>query len=83
MSSIQVQVDDSLKERAAEVAEQLGFDLPTAIRMFLRQMVTERALPFRPTADPFYCPENQDYLTKAYEDYKKGCRLVEHGLIRN
>ncbi len=82
MANIQVRVDDLLKDSAAEVADQLGFDLPTAIRMFLRQMVSERALPFRPKVEPFYSPENQAYLMKAYKDYQDGCQLVEHDLIR-
>ena len=39
-------MDESLRADATSVAEQLGLDLPTAIRMFLKKMVAERAIPF-------------------------------------
>ena len=43
---LQVRMEDSLRAAAADIAEQLGLDLPTAIRMFLKKMVAERAVPF-------------------------------------
>ena len=39
-------MDESLRLDAANIAEQLGLDLPTAIRIFLKKMVAERAIPF-------------------------------------
>ncbi|MBR3224411.1 MAG: type II toxin-antitoxin system RelB/DinJ family antitoxin [Atopobiaceae bacterium] len=42
---VQVRMDESLRADATSVAEQLGLDLPTAIRMFLKKMVAERAIP--------------------------------------
>ena len=46
-SVVQVRVDDVLRMQATSVAEQLGLDLPTAIRVFLTRMVADRAIPFR------------------------------------
>ena len=43
---VQVRMDESLRLDAANIAEQLGLDLPTAIRIFLKKMVAERAIPF-------------------------------------
>lgn len=83
MGYIQVRVDDALKSQAALVADSLGVDLPTAIRMFLKQMVKDNAMPFRPVADPFYSEENQTYLKKLLEDYRSGrVKPQEHALIR-
>ncbi len=62
MAIIQVRVDDELKDRATEVANELGLDLPTAIRLFLRQMVAERALPFRPKIDPVRRSEDRRHV---------------------
>lgn len=39
-------MDESLRAEASSIAEQLGLDLPTAIRVFLKKMVAERAVPF-------------------------------------
>lgn len=43
---VQVRMDESLRADASNVAEQLGLDLPTAIRVFLKKMVAEQAVPF-------------------------------------
>ena len=36
-SVMQVRVDDDLRAKAAAVYDELGIDLPTAIRMFLKR----------------------------------------------
>ena len=46
---LQVRVEDSLKEEAAKVFENLGIDTSTAVRMFLRRAVMENGIPFRMT----------------------------------
>ena len=48
-SLLQVRVEDSLKEQAAIVFENLGIDTSTAVRMFLKRSVMENGIPFRMT----------------------------------
>lgn len=48
-SLLQVRVEDSLKEEAAQVFERLGIDTSTAVRMFLKRAVMENGIPFRMT----------------------------------
>jgi DNA-damage-inducible protein J len=48
-SLLQVRVEDSLKNDAAEVFEQLGIDTSTAVRMFLKRAVMENGIPFKMT----------------------------------
>ena len=48
-SVVQVRVDTALKEQAAKVFEDLGIDLSTAVRMFLKRSVLENGIPFRMT----------------------------------
>lgn len=45
-SLIQIRVDDQLKREVTDIYEQLGLDLPTAIRMFLKKSVATRGIPF-------------------------------------
>lgn len=45
-SLIQFRVDEKLKKEAAEILEDLGLDLPTSMRMFLKRVVLEQGLPF-------------------------------------
>lgn len=48
-SLLQVRIEDSLKEEAAQVFERLGIDTSTAVRMFLKRAVMENGIPFRMT----------------------------------
>ena len=45
-SLLQVRVDESLKSEASTIYENLGIDLSTAVRMFLKRSVLENGIPF-------------------------------------
>jgi len=47
-STLNVKIDRSVKERAAQLLESMGLDHTTAIDMYYRQIITERQLPFQP-----------------------------------
>lgn len=81
MANLQIRIDDSIRDRAQEVAASMGLDLTSAARMFLYQMVRVNGLPFRPKADPFYSSGHMAHLKKAVEDVKAGKNLVSHDLI--
>lgn len=62
-SLLQVRVDDSLKDEAAQVFERLGIDTSTAVRIFLKRAVMENGIPFRMTLPKApYCA-NRGYRT--------------------
>ena len=43
---IQFRADKALKQDVADIYEQLGMDLPTALRMFMKKSKQVRGLPF-------------------------------------
>ena len=43
---VQVRVDEQLKEDVTNIYEELGLDLSTAIRIFLKRSVQEKGIPF-------------------------------------
>ena len=43
---IQVRIDSDLKKEATDILDELGMDMPNAIRMFVKRIVMERGLPF-------------------------------------
>ena len=51
-STLNVKIDRSVKERAAQLLESMGIDHTTAIDMYYRQIIAERRLPFQPVASP-------------------------------
>ena len=45
-SNINVRIDSELKAKAQAVLDRLGLDMPTAINMFLHQIVCKNGIPF-------------------------------------
>lgn len=43
---LQVRVEEGLRARAADIYEELGIDLQTAVRVFLKRSVKEKGFPF-------------------------------------
>ena len=58
---IQARVDSKLKEEAENIMSQLGISLNEAIRMFLKQVIIQQGIPFRPTlrVEPIYEPNEK------------------------
>jgi len=73
MANLQIRIDEDLRTQAQQVAGALGMDLTTAVRVFLKQMVAEKALPFRPVLDPFYSASNIQALKKSIAQLDAGC----------
>ena len=46
-----IRTDPNLKKQAQELFNQMGFDISTAVNIFLRQSVHDQALPFRPSVE--------------------------------
>ncbi len=83
MANVQIKIDDQLKQDAQMVAANMGLDLASTVRMFLKQMVRENGLPFRPAVDPFYSPQNQAHLIQSIKDYNEGKNFAFHDLIED
>lgn len=77
MATMQIRIDDTLRQEAALVAQGMGIDLSAAIRLFLAQMVKENGLPFRPTNDPFYSAGNRAALRRSIEQLENGHTVVK------
>lgn len=46
MKTLQIRVPDELREGADRVLEEIGMDMSTAIRVYLRKIVHTRSIPF-------------------------------------
>ena len=51
IKNVQLRLDEGLKKKAERVLEDLGLDMPTALRLFLKKLVKMRAIPFRVSLD--------------------------------
>ena len=80
-TNIQVRVDQALKAEAEQLFADIGLDMPTAIRLFLKQSVINNGIPFALGRDPFYSGANQAHLSKVALDLREGKNSATHALI--
>ena len=62
MSTIQIRIDEETKAAAKKVLDDLGLDLSTAIKLYLKQVVLRKAVPFELTAASSIVNSNQNPL---------------------
>lgn len=74
MASVTVRVDESTKVRAAQIAEDFGFDLSSVTRAFYRQIVRENRIPLNLS----YGEPNRESL----EALREAAQIVERGTPR-
>ena len=83
MPTLQIRVDDDLRSQAQTVADNLGLDLTSAIRVFLKQFVRENGFPFLVKADPFYSQEHLALLDRRAQEMDTQGRCVRHELLED
>ena len=67
-STLQIRIDDKLKEQAVALFDRLGLDLPTAVRMFLKKAVAENGVPFELKDSPRISKKGMEVLAALNED---------------
>lgn len=81
-ATLQVRLDSQLKKDADRFFASTGLDTTTAVRLFLRQVLIRKAIPFEIISDdPFLSPANQKVLKESIRQLEAGKgkarRLVE------
>jgi len=74
-STLQIRVDSRLRHAAEELFDKAGLDMSSAVRLFLRQSVIRRKLPFEvltEAPDPFWSEANQRALRESIESIERG-----------
>jgi len=78
---LRYRIDEDLKEEAEAVFKSMGLSPQSAIKLFYRQTVIRKKLPFQPVAeDPFYSEENQRILLESVKQLIEG-KGTSHELI--
>jgi len=72
MTTVTVRVDEKTKQNAALILADLGLDVSTAVRMFLRQLVIRGQMPIELLQDPFYSQSNLAQLRKSITQAERG-----------
>ena len=76
MSQIAVRVDDQLKKEATTLFNELGLDMSTAVKLFLKQSVLTKSIPFKLTLDEY----SKEEVEQAKKDIQKLVKLKSEGV---
>ncbi len=68
MTTITFKVDDEMKKEATELYKSMGLDLSSALRLFIKQSLVTRSIPFVIKVDE---------LTPVLDDVVKGVNMSE------
>ena len=82
-NTLQVRIDADLRKQAEVLFSNFGLDMSSAVRLFLRQSVIRRRLPFEvvsDVSDPFFGEANQKILKESIESVERGEAKI-HDLI--
>lgn len=74
-STLQIRVDSDLRKDAEGFFNGAGLDMSSAVRLFLRQVVIRRRMPFDIIAespDPFWSEANQRVLKESIRSLERG-----------
>ncbi|MFA6050894.1 MAG: type II toxin-antitoxin system RelB/DinJ family antitoxin [Candidatus Paceibacterota bacterium] len=52
MTTLNIRIEDGIKERANKTLSGMGLDMSTAVKIFLNQVIEEKGMPFIPTKNP-------------------------------
>lgn len=84
MAQVNIRLEDSLKEKADTLFDELGLNMSTAFNIFVRQVLRQGGIPFDITihTDPFYSASNMRVLKQSIREADEG-KLTEHELIED
>jgi len=82
MAQVNIRIDDTLKEKAETLFDELGLNISTAFTVFVKEAIRRQGIPFELTLDPFYSERNMRVLEESIRDADAG-RLTERELIED
>ncbi len=75
-ATINIRVNKKNKEEAQEILESFGLDLSAGIRLFLKQVINHKRVPFKIVTENGYTPEDEAEMIREAKEleerYRKG-----------
>lgn len=76
MSTIQVRIDEKTKKSAQKVLNEIGLDMSSAVKIYFKQIILNKGIPFRILTENGFTPEQEMEILKAAEEAKKGINIT-------
>lgn len=72
MSHIQIRIDEKTKKSAKKILDKLGVDMTSAIKVYLKQIVITKGIPFKLLTENGLTHKEEEEILKASEEAKQG-----------
>ena len=77
MSTINIRIDEDLKNKSEMVLEDMGLNMTTAFKIFLKEVVRSHSIPFKIKSDLFYSESNQKALNESIKQFENGKIVIK------
>ena len=82
-ATMTIRLDNELKKQAEYICAEMGLTMSSAVTIFIKRLVKERAIPFRVAADDeFYSENNLRHLRDAARRMDEG-KYVIHDIVED
>ena len=72
MTTIQIRIDKKTKHAAKKVLDELGLDMSTAIKAYLKQISARKRIPFPLITENGLTPEEEKNLARSAKEARRG-----------
>ena len=76
MSTIQVRIDEKVKQSATKVFDKMGIDMSTGVKIFLTQVVLRRKMPFEMLTENGLTEKQERAILRAEKEALAGKNVV-------
>ena len=72
MTTLQVRIDEKTKNASKKIFEDLGIDMSSAVKLYLRQVVVHQGIPFKIVTENGLTLEEEDRILLAAKEASEG-----------
>lgn len=77
MATIQLRIDNATKKSAKNILDKLGIDMTSAIKIYLKQIVINKGIPFQLLTENGLTIQQENEILKASEEAEQGINITD------
>ena len=77
MATIQLRIDNATKKSAKSILDKLGIDMTAAIKIYLKQIVINKGIPFQLLTENGLTIQQENQILKASKEAEKGINVTK------
>ena len=77
MSNIQIRIDEKTKKDAKKIFDQMGIDMSSGIKVFLKQVVIHKKIPFQIVTENGLTPKEEREILRIRDDARRGKNVTK------